>query len=51
MKSDIEKLKYLFQIEDNGGIKGKWTCVQPMAINKITVLFIPFGLGKGKLKI
>ena len=35
MKSDIEHFKWLFQIEDNGGIGGKCTCVHLIA----TVLF------------
>ena len=56
MKSDIENFKWLFQIEDDGGIGGKCTCVQLIAINKewsnckITVLF-RLVLGKEKLTI
>ena len=34
VKSEIEDFKQLFQIEDDGGIGGKYTCVQPFAINK-----------------
>ena len=55
MKSDIKNFKWLFQIEDDGGIGGKCTCVQLIAINKYlsnyqaTVLF-RLVLGKEKLK-
>ena len=55
MKSDIENLKCLFQIEDDGGIGGKWTYVQLIAKNKellsskTTVLFC-LVLGKVKLE-
>ena len=54
MKSDIENIKWVFQIEDDGRIKEKCTCVQLIAINKIwsnfkTTLFnILFGVRKGK---
>ena len=34
MKRDIENIKYLFQIEDGGGIGGKWISVQLIAPNK-----------------
>ena len=34
VKSNIENFKWLFQIEDDGGIGGKCTCVQLIAINK-----------------
>ena len=33
VKSEIENFKYLFQIEDDGGIGGKCTCVQLIALN------------------
>ena len=33
MKSDIDNFKWLFQIEDDGGIRGKNTCVQLIVIN------------------
>ena len=45
VKSDIEYLKWLFQIEYDGGIWGKYTCVQLIAVYKelsnckTTVLF------------
>ena len=54
MKSDIENFKLGFQIEDGGGIGGKYTWVQLIAINKewsnckTTVLF---GLVLGKEKL
>ena len=56
MKSDIENFKCLFQIEEDGGIEGKCTCVLLMAMNKdlsntkIAGLF-RLALGKGKLEI
>ena len=45
MKNYIENFKWLFQIEDDGGMGGKGTCVQLIALNKelssclTTVLF------------
>ena len=53
MNSDIEHLKWLFQIEDDGGIEGK--CVQIFAIFKriVKVLnqcVIPFRFRKEKQK-
>ena len=56
MKSDIENFKCLFQIEDDGGIGGKCTCVLLIAMNqdlsnsKIAGLF-RLALGKRKLAI
>ena len=56
VKSDIENFKYLFLIEDDGGIEGKRSCIQLIAINKelsnwkTTVLFRLF-LGKETLKM
>ena len=56
MKSDIENLTWLFQIEDGGGIGGKCICVNLIAINKklsnckSTVLF-HLVLGKEILNI
>ena len=56
MKSDIENFKCLFQIEDDGGIGGKCTCVLLIAMNKdlsnskIAGLF-RLALGKRKLEI
>ena len=49
MKSDIENFKYLFQIEDDGGIGGKYTRVE--LIVKLIVpnhCDIQFDLRKGK---
>ena len=52
MKSDIENFKCLFQIKDDGGIRGNCTCVQLIAINrkfsncKITVVSLGFRKGK-----
>ena len=56
MKSDIEHFKYLFQIEDDGGIGGKCTCVLLIAINKEgsnskTAGLFCLALGKRKLEI
>ena len=34
IESDIENFKWLFHIEDDGGIGGKCTYVQLIAINK-----------------
>ena len=34
MKSDIKNFKYLFQTEDDAGIRGKCACVQLIAIKK-----------------
>ena len=55
MKSDIENIKYLFQIEDDEGIWGKCTCVQLIAINKElsnceATVYLRLVLGKEKLK-
>ena len=56
MKSDIENLKCLFQIEDDGGIGGKCTCVLLIAMNKEwsnskTGGLFRLALGKRKLDI
>ena len=56
MKCNIQHLKLLFQIGDDGGIGGECTCIQLIAITKEwsnykpTVL-IPLVLEKEKLKI
>ena len=34
VKSDIENFKWLFQIEDDGGIGGKCICVERIVINE-----------------
>ena len=34
VKSDFENFKWLFQIEDDGGIGGKCTCVPLIVINE-----------------
>ena len=56
MKSDIENFKWIFRIKGVGGIWGKCTCVQLIAINKElsnykTTLLVRFILGKEKFKI
>ena len=55
MKSDIENFKWVFHIEDVGGIGGKCTCVQLIVINKelsncLTTVLLHLVLGKEKLK-
>ena len=34
VKINIKNFKWVFQVEDDGGMWGKCTCVQPIAINK-----------------
>ena len=52
MKVDLKNFKWLFQIEDDGGIGGECTCVQFIAINKKikfqTHCVIPFCFWKEK---
>ena len=56
MKTVIEKVKGLFEVEDDGGIGGKCTCVQLISINKEqsnckTIMLFRLVLGKEKQKI
>ena len=53
MKSENQNFKWLFQIEDDGRIGGKCTCVYLIAMNYIGIKItkhcdIPFGFRKGK---
>ena len=54
MKSDITNLKWVYQIDDDGGIGEKCTCVKLIALYKTLLIFkttVLFRLALGKEQI